>query len=625
MNSLFNRKVKDFGISDTAKLIFGIAGCAFLTLFPLPPQLSQLFFEPGWKFLFFLLVFYTLLFNKNGPMWEVLQMGFTIGLFILPLLYKWQVALVDGFLIGGLLPWSDASGYIFEAQRLASGLLLSPWGAQQRPFFAGFLAVTLRLSGENLMATLVAFAFLNAIATFLATRLVKRIFNPLGSGVYLLLAYEFYMRFAGEFMTEQLGFLLGNLAFCFLLVGFYNKQFSSTIWGLGILTLALNARAGAFFILPMVLFWVLLRFRLQVTWWKATGYPVLIVVLVFLINFLFAFILSGKTGTTFASYPYTLYGLASGNKGWHQVLKDYPNITRPEVMPLAIQKIRETPGLFVYGMKESFLDYFNEYTGAFSFNFFKPGDQKALTLFLWGFAVIGLAHSIWDIRNGTGISFISFLGITLSLSLLPPIDSDRMRVFAATIPFTALWVLEGVTVTYGYLNNLIVSTKVNNAEDDDNTVSIKPVLGFSVLIIVLVTIAPPLLRFVPVDLKNTSPAPLCKPGEDPFQFFVFENASFFLVRDNYVGESYMPLIRISDFRDFQKYGLYPFLEDKLLSLKVGDGITYGMLIARDEIAKQVFLVSNFPSEKGMISACGQYATDESLRSYGFVELLIFEK
>jgi len=69
------------------------------------------------------------------------------------------------------------------------------------------------------MVTLAVLTWINALAVLLVVREVKRSYGAVGASVLLIIAYKFYLRFAGTTMTEQLGFALGNLAVFFLLTG----------------------------------------------------------------------------------------------------------------------------------------------------------------------------------------------------------------------------------------------------------------------------------------------------------------------------------------------------------------------------------------------------------------------
>jgi len=125
------------------------------------------------------------------------------------------------------------------------------------------------------------------------------------------------------------------------------KSLKHALSGLGLLCLALNARAGAFFILPILVLWFLMTFYPKTRLWRTLGLSIIVVMLPFVFNFLLFKTIADQRSTPFSNYSYTLYGLASsGNKGWTQVIYDYPNIQESEIMSLAIQKIRSDPVLF---------------------------------------------------------------------------------------------------------------------------------------------------------------------------------------------------------------------------------------------------------------------------------------
>ncbi len=70
--------------------------------------------------------------------------------------------------------------------------------------------------------------------------------------------------------------------------------------------------------------------------------------------------------------------------------------------------------------------------------------QARANVILWVLILIGLVYALINWKKGVhGLVLASFLGVFASLSLVPPIDANDMRAFAATIPFTALWVVEG--------------------------------------------------------------------------------------------------------------------------------------------------------------------------------------
>ena len=80
---------------------------------------------------------------------------------------------VYGYLIGGLLPWSDAAGYYSGAQHLIYDGYLTEW-ATRRPLFSGFLAVLFSATSDNLQITLAILAMLNGLAVFFASRAIQK-------------------------------------------------------------------------------------------------------------------------------------------------------------------------------------------------------------------------------------------------------------------------------------------------------------------------------------------------------------------------------------------------------------------------------------------------------------------
>jgi hypothetical protein len=106
---------------------------------------------------------------------------------------------------------------------------MTQWGAR-RPLFAGFLAGLLQSTGGDFMLTLTLLTLFNTIAVFYVVRMVKERFGPLGASVFLIASFEFYSRFAGQTLSEQLGFAFANLALCCL---FAASVIGALVWVCG--------------------------------------------------------------------------------------------------------------------------------------------------------------------------------------------------------------------------------------------------------------------------------------------------------------------------------------------------------------------------------------------------------
>jgi hypothetical protein len=619
MMKWINNTLRKPGLFEVAKICIGIAFFELLLLFPPPLSISRLFYLPDWRILVSLFLLFALLFSRKGKAWDTIQISLVFGLFAMPMIYKWQFATYDGFTIGGLLPWSDASSYYNEAYRLINGLLFTAWGGR-RPLFESFLAAILRFSGGNYTSTLVILILANIIAVLIVLQVIKRRYGAVGAAVYIIMTFEFYSRFTGAVMTEQLGFMLGNIALFFLLVGIETRRFWYVLWGLGVLTLALNTRAGAFFILPILILWFAHYFRKQMSVWRIISLSIAVVISVFFLNILLARIITGQSGTTFTNYSYTLYGLASGNKGWWQVMQDYPGVTEAEIMPLAIQKVREDPGMFIHGIQEAYKDYFKPYGGGFSFLRLGKAQQFA-NILLWGLVLIGLIHSYFNLKTRTGgLVLISFVGVIACAGLVPPIDADSMRAYAATIPFTALWVAAGLSVISTYGRKLFPCKEPEEIDKIDIHNRIFA-LGFSILIILLAISSLLLVKIFPYKDSDSvvfSTQSICGIDQEQIQGIEFKDTSVFLIEDDMARESYIPFIRISDFRNAIGNGSYPFLEEALLHLEAGDRITAGL--RWDETKKHasgIWIISKLPAADGEFNLCGKATQDEKLKNYAF--------
>ena len=381
------------------------------------------------------MIFLGLAFAKKGILWEAVSLILILVLFCLPLIYKWQTAKFDGVMFGGLLPWADANGYYTGAQRLMEGSYLTEF-ATRRPLFTGFFTTLLLATENNLQASLAILAALNGLATFLAAREIQKVHNAFVSAGFVAICYWYYCAIAGTAMTENLGFCFGVLALAFLIRGVENNKLGKIGYGLFLLTIALSIRAGAFFILPALLLWVGLIYKRDAGW-KGIVLVGMLVVVALTSNMIFKKVIGNPNGVLFSNYSYTLYGLASGNAGWKQISIDHPDVKENEIFGLAINKIKSDPALFGLGMIRAFQDYFSMGNGGFSF-LRLIRDKNLGNHLLWILTWLGIGTALFSPKRSLSwMILFAFLGILSSTLLVPPNDADSMRVYAATIPFTA--------------------------------------------------------------------------------------------------------------------------------------------------------------------------------------------
>jgi hypothetical protein len=422
----------------------------------------------------FALSFVAFYFSRKSPgrAPEIVIIGLSLSVF---------AVILSGFLrggvselnnIGGLLPFGDANQYFQSAVQLIHGERFG--STNGRPLFPGYLATILGLASGNLQVSLGVMVFVSAVACFFAAREVRRSHGWLAGMLVFILLFQFYRRFAGSTLTENLGFPMGAVGFAIIWNSVRENRLPVFLSGLFFLTLALNARAGAFFVLPALVMWGMYRFGTMpsLTRFKALSAGVAAVVIGFACNFLLVKTLVPKSEPAFSNYSYTLYGtLNDGN--WAKVYRDHPEILKLntidrnwEVYRLAVESIKSDPAKLVKGsvrawVRSRFFSYvipFYPEQIRIRNEFEKVGYAGIWKLFSrWPYGVVNLAFqkiyyllvnilfvlgALWCIfrRKDPYCSMIIWvgLGIIVSVPFIPPWDADDMRIYAVTIPLLAV-------------------------------------------------------------------------------------------------------------------------------------------------------------------------------------------
>lgn len=519
-----------------AIISFGFASLLFIA----PPnvEITRQYYEFGLERIIFLLVVFTFLIRIRDTWGKWLTLTFTLILFSLALIYKWQTA--DNFsTVGGLFPVRDAYDYYQGAQTLIFGMDLSG-SSTFRPIYTGFLAAVMWASNSNLQTTLIILSWLNALAVFsTALEVNKTLKNSFFAAIFLVFGYIFFRRFSGTLLTENLGFLLGNLALLFLLRGATSQRLNFSLFGLFLLTVGLNARAGAYLILPVIVVWAALSFRNDHGFWRTVFIGAAIVFLGMAGNWLFAKAINSPTSAMFSNYSYTLYGLAAGNKGWEQVLVDHPGVNASEIFALAFEKIKNEPVLFAQGIAGAYADYFVASRGAFSFLLLKRDRNDILNILLWSLSLLGLITAILKRdRKQYSLALAFFAGIMLSVGLVPPIDSTMMRAYATTIPMSLYIAVAGG----GVLSETLFRSQRTRIEENDEDIRFPVALSSAILIASFI---------VPVILKQTGSTPstnaanTCEPDKNPITFVIPNGSSMTI--DGESANSYIPTIQYTRF------------------------------------------------------------------------------
>jgi hypothetical protein len=577
-------------------------------------------------------------FRCPGRIGRALSLSALMMTFALPLARLWHTGASDSFIIGGLLPFSDATVHYSDARNiLAGGTMgeLSP----QRPLFPGLLVSLLALTQQNLQVTIAILVAMNAIACFFVARELQKNHGATVAALVSMQVFFFYRVFIGKTMTENLGLALGLLGFAALWRSAHTQKLGTGLLGLFFLTFALNARIGTILVLPAVILWGAYRFRqsARLSWgFLLGGFGT--VFLASTLNILFLKQVGLPDGNPpFANFSFTLYGIVT-HSSWYQVMLDYPELEKlglvkqtRVIYDLALELIQQNPLRLVTGIFRGWTDFF---LGNYSWFIWEDLDSPHIDPVFRPLAALGG----WScLRNwkapAASLLWSMAIGAFLTVPLLPLIDSG-VRPYAATIVilFTLSALGFGVLIQ-DVLQPLIrwFGQRGQGRQSDRPVVThstfsalfsshcmvqggrtSSALLIFGLTLSVLSCVAPmTIAQFAsaPPQIPSTF---VCPTGQQSALFRVNPGSGINLVDDNAIRQSNIPNIRVEDFQQGlesfsswavkQKVFLRQFLKKNMTIVD-----TSGLLV----VANRQLI----PKQKGWMVACGK---TKSLDSYGFI-------
>ncbi len=384
------------------------------------------------------------------------------SLFLLPLVHAWMIYPlgIENYstsysALGGILPWSDAQGYYSGANTLLENGFLDYWNIR-RPLNAILFSLRLFVTNNHFEMSLILQALLCGVSCLLVTTSIHRIFGTLSSIMTLFILFLFAAIFIPTTLSETLGLTLGCLGFVLLWEAVIVSKQKIILWlfftaGL-ILMVGLNVRAGAFFILPLLILWLGFNFKDNTTSYRFNWPISSVFILGILSAIIFNLILiklnydSTNIVTPHGNFCYTLFGLVSGGKGWYHAYNLYPEIVTKSEAEIAtflysksLEVFKNNPLLLAVGVLKNWGDTLKAICSFFQSSL--PSGIIIKTLIrLFGF--ISLCFGLYYLKvlyktykNEVGLISIVLLGMLLSAG---GIWSDGgFRVFAVTVPFFA--------------------------------------------------------------------------------------------------------------------------------------------------------------------------------------------
>ena len=366
---------------------------------------------------------------------------FTALVFAIPIAMRLSTGLSNATVLAGFLPYKDGFYYYNGANMLLSGQPIPAYGLQGafRPLFPALLASLLRLTGGHLLLALRLMVLATGFSVYLAALTVKRFYGPLPAAVFFALTFAFIRPMLGDTLTELPGLAFACLALVLLMQAGQSKNSWHAALGGVMLVLALSIRAGAFFMLPFLIFWWgwLHRGGKWLPWKKMVILGLILAAAFVAFNTLIPRALVAAGESTFGNFSWMLYGQAVGGAGFKYHAEALGTSDSSVVLQAALEKMRTYPQGFLIGCYKAFRDFFsNNSLGMFDL---LSGTKAIGGWIFWGVCLalllIGLARTFRQRKQPVNLLLLAgFLGVIFSIPFLPPIDGGN-RFYAGSVPF----------------------------------------------------------------------------------------------------------------------------------------------------------------------------------------------
>ena len=364
--------------------------------------------------------------------------------------------------IGGLIPISDAHGYYDCAQGLLEEKPLNIF-CTRRPLYTSMLSGWLFIADKNMQLVILLQSILTGIVAWLVADSVRKVMGWRVALVSFAVMMQFSILHVITTLTENAGILLGGVAAVFILKAAQNRNIGDWIAGIFLLTVAINARAGVYFVIPTVLMFAYFyshgKERLILL---SSG--VIAIVIGFSVPWVTLLITGSETGNVNSNFSYTFYGLVAGGKRWTQVFTDHPEIFKmglgekdvaKEVYRVSFDLFFAKPWLLV---KSYVMGYAHFIDKAFKFYTYLPLRIIAVGAWLTGM------WALWGRRDNQvfGMLLLIMVGVLLSAPII--IYDGGYRVFAPATALMAVVAGIGAETLYKIVStkNLRALTEINS-------------------------------------------------------------------------------------------------------------------------------------------------------------------
>lgn len=340
--------------------------------------------------------------------------------------------------IAGILPYSDSKGYFEGAFYINDVGSLTGWNTR-RPLVALYDAFLLRVCSGNFYTLIFAQALTLWVALLFVARLAWLKKDFIFAILFVIPLVCFAQTYSPTCLSETYGLALGCLSFVVLWQGWSEKNPSLFSLALFLFTLALTARSGPFFILPMLILLAYVYPLSSNPKLHALGNIAAILAGV-CIPYALSKFYGDSSGAFQSNFAPTVFGLVTGGKSWLHVYSDPLMETllrgKSEAEASRImyqqswQQFQDKPYLLVWGLLKGIL-------GLFKYIFVTSSlGKRFISIPLIAYGAYRFFKNRQAYPDDFKLILFSLIGIIASASIIWT-DGGR-RVFAVSIPLIAL-------------------------------------------------------------------------------------------------------------------------------------------------------------------------------------------
>jgi len=403
-----------------------------------------------------------------------------------------------------------------------------------------------------------------------------------------------------------------------------SRKWTDLLLGISVLMLAVSARAGAFFIFPMLALWVgwIFRGERRFSWKPAVLTLLGIVAAYFLFNSLYSRLLDIPAGSVFGNVSYALYGQVRGGTGWHSAIDTLGTREPSVVYRAAWEFFLQHPLSLLIGVVKSYRDFFwLEDRSIFPY----LDGSYWLDMILWLALLLlmfrGIVRLVKDFHsNVSSLLLAGFMGILLSIPFLPPIDGGS-RFHAGTMAFFIALPAVGISGWHGHVQ------QQEAAGENSNDLKFSRFL--SVVMLLLVPVAP--LMIYRLGDKQSYIVPECPEQQKPFVIDIHSGTYLDLANDRSIHCSALPRLCLGDFdkNNVEKKtdDFYQRLFSMVEGENAGSRIVPAVDLVQDKFHYFYFSEDGYPNNtlSGTVSGCAMETLTRNQTIYQVESVLPYGK